>query len=90
MVLLRESGMTKPEIAAAMGVSLSTVNRAPMAYDQALKPKPNGGRPPSQARVVPLPGSPASPRAVGHTRPEALRLRPRTQNLPGLSSLLPC
>ena len=46
MVLLRESGMTKPEIAAAMGVSLSTVNRAPMAYDQALKPKPNGGRPP--------------------------------------------
>ncbi len=31
-----------------MGVSLSTVNRADMAYDQgglkALKPKPNGGR----------------------------------------------
>ena len=31
-----------------MGVSLSTVNRAHMAYDQggikALKPKPNGGR----------------------------------------------
>src|ERR1700739_2142348 len=33
MVLLRESGMTQPEIAAAMGVSLSTVNRAHMAYD---------------------------------------------------------
>ena len=48
MVLLRESGMTQPSIAAVMGVSLSTVNRAHMAYDQggikALKPKPNGGR----------------------------------------------
>jgi hypothetical protein len=32
MVLLRESGMTQPAIAAAMGVSLSTVNRAQMAY----------------------------------------------------------
>ena len=31
MVLLRESGMTQPSIAAAMGVSLSTVNRAHMA-----------------------------------------------------------
>jgi Winged helix-turn helix len=42
MVLLRESRMTQPAIAAAMGVSLSTVNRAHMAYDQggikALKP----------------------------------------------------
>jgi len=48
MVLLRESGMTQPLIAAAMGVSLSTVNRAHMAYDtgglEALKPKPIGGR----------------------------------------------
>jgi transposase len=48
MVLLRESGMTQPLIAAAMGVSLSTVNRAHMAYDQggikALKPRPSGGR----------------------------------------------
>ncbi len=48
MVLLRESGMTQPLIAAAMGVSLSTVNRAHMGYDQggikALKPRPNGGR----------------------------------------------
>ena len=47
MVLLRESGMTQPAIAAAMGVSLSTVNRAHMAYDdggiKALKPKSNGG-----------------------------------------------
>jgi transposase len=34
MVLLRESGMVQPTIAAAMGVSLSTVNRAHMAYDQ--------------------------------------------------------
>jgi predicted ArsR family transcriptional regulator len=34
MVLLRESGMTQPAIAEAMGVSLSTVNRAHMAYDQ--------------------------------------------------------
>ena len=33
MVLLRESGMAQPAIAAAMGVSLSTVNRAHMAYD---------------------------------------------------------
>src|SRR5256712_1254392 len=48
MVLLRESGMAQPAIAAAMGVSLSTVNRAHVAYDhggiKALKPKPNGGR----------------------------------------------
>ena len=47
MVLLRESGMTQPEIAEAMGVSLSTVNRAHMAYDhggrKALEPKPTGG-----------------------------------------------
>jgi len=34
MVLLRESGVTQPAIAEAMGVSLSTVNRAHMAYDQ--------------------------------------------------------
>ena len=43
MVLLRESGMTQPLIAAAMGVSLSTVNRAHMTYDhggiKALKPR---------------------------------------------------
>jgi transposase len=48
MVLLRETGMTQPAIAAVMGVSLSTVNRAHMAYDlggiKALKPKPIGGR----------------------------------------------
>ena len=48
MVLLRESRMTQPEIAEVMGVSLSTVNRAHMAYDdggiKALKPKPIGGR----------------------------------------------
>src|SRR5260370_2049929 len=48
MVLLRESGMTQPANAAAMGVSLSTVNRAHMAFDhggiKALKPKPIGGR----------------------------------------------
>ena len=48
MVLLRESGMTQRSIAEAMGVSLSTVNRAHMAYDQggikALKPRPCGGR----------------------------------------------
>ena len=46
MVLLRDSGMTQPSIAAAMGVSLSTVNRAHMAYDQGgIKAlKPNGGR----------------------------------------------
>jgi len=48
MVLLRESGMTQPAIAVAMGVSLSTVNRAHMAFDhggiKALKPKPIGGR----------------------------------------------
>src|SRR4029079_2879928 len=48
MALFRESGMTQPSISDAMGVSLSTVNRAHMAYDhggiKALKPKPNGGR----------------------------------------------
>jgi len=44
MILLRESAMIQPAIAEAMGVSLSTVNRAHMAYDgggiKALKPKP--------------------------------------------------
>src|SRR5215470_4060817 len=48
MVLLRESGMTQPEIANATGASLSTVNRAHMAYDNggrtAPAPKPCGGR----------------------------------------------
>jgi transposase len=48
MVLLRESAMTQPAIAQAMGVSLSTVNRAHMAYDhgglKALRRKPSGGR----------------------------------------------
>ena len=48
MVLLREIGMTQPAIGEAMGVSLSTVNRAHMAYDgggiKALKPEPIGGR----------------------------------------------
>ena len=46
--LLREGGMTQPAIAEAMGASLSTVNRAHMAYDRgglkALKSKPSGGR----------------------------------------------
>src|SRR5712691_5964417 len=41
-------GYVRSGCAAAMGVSLSTVNRAHMAYDhdgiKALKPKPNGGR----------------------------------------------
>src|SRR4029077_18297813 len=48
MVLLRESGMTQPVIAEAMGVSLSTVNRAHMAFDhgglKGLRRKPSGGR----------------------------------------------
>jgi transposase len=48
MVLLREQGLAQPAIAAAMGVSLSTVNRAHMAHDRrgikALKAKPCGGR----------------------------------------------
>jgi transposase len=48
MVLLRESGMTQPAIAGAIGVSLSTVNRAHMGFDRgglkALKSKPSGGR----------------------------------------------
>jgi transposase len=48
MVLMREHGMTQPEIVKVTGKSLSTVNRAHMAYDsggiKALKPKPCGGR----------------------------------------------
>jgi transposase len=40
--------MMQPAIAAAMGVSLSTMNRAHMAYGhggiKALRPKRNGGR----------------------------------------------
>ena len=35
MVFLRETGMTQPEIAEAIGVSLSTVNRAHMAFETA-------------------------------------------------------
>lgn len=56
MVLLRESGMPQPAIAEAMGVSLSTVNRAHMAYDhgglKALKSKPSGGRQRENMTVV--------------------------------------
>jgi transposase len=48
MVLLREDGKTQPKISELTGVSLSTVNRAHMAYDNggvnALRPKPTGGR----------------------------------------------
>jgi transposase len=48
IVLLREDGKTQPKIAELTGVSLSTVNRAHMAYDNggvnALRPKPTGGR----------------------------------------------
>ena len=48
MILLREDGKTQPKIAELTGVSLSTVNRAHMAYDNggvnALRPKPTGGR----------------------------------------------
>src|ERR1700687_940799 len=46
--VMRENEMTQPEISEAMGASLSTVNRAHMAYDhggrRALEPKPSGGR----------------------------------------------
>ena len=34
MVLMRENGMTQPEIVEGTGVSLSTVNRAHMLYDE--------------------------------------------------------
>src|SRR5215469_522222 len=48
MVVMREEGMTQPEIAKLTGKSLSTVNRAHMAYAQggrmALKHKNTGGR----------------------------------------------
>src|SRR5215510_9568752 len=48
MILLREDGKTQPDIAELTGTSLSTVNRAHMAYDNggvsALRPKPTGGR----------------------------------------------
>src|SRR5205814_4983034 len=47
MVLLREDAKTQPQIGELTGVSLSTVNRAHMAYDKgvnALKPRPSGGR----------------------------------------------
>ena len=48
IILLREDGKTQAEIAELMGVSVSTVNRAHMAYDHggrsALRPKPKGGR----------------------------------------------
>jgi Winged helix-turn helix len=55
MVLLRESGMTQPAIAAAIRVSLNTVNRAHMDFDRrgikALKPKPSGGRLGTHSRI---------------------------------------
>jgi transposase len=48
MVLLHKDGKSQPQIAELTGVSLSTVNRAHMAYDNggvsALRPKPSGGR----------------------------------------------
>jgi len=48
MIILRDGGMTQPEIADVTGTSLSTVNRAHMAYDheglKGLKVKPCGGR----------------------------------------------
>src|SRR3954469_19684565 len=48
MVLLREDGKTQPQIAELTSASLSTINRAHMAYENggvnALKPKPCGGR----------------------------------------------
>ena len=43
MVLLREDGKTQPQIGELTGVSLSTVNRAHMAYDndwRKLMPRP--------------------------------------------------
>jgi hypothetical protein len=48
MILLREDGKMRPEIAELTGVSSSTVKRAHMAYDNggvnALQPKLTGGR----------------------------------------------
>jgi transposase len=48
MVLLREDGKTQPKIAELVGMSLSTVNRAHMAYDnggvKALRRKTGGRR----------------------------------------------
>ncbi len=48
MVVLRHNGLTQPEIAEVTGKSLSTVNRAHMAYARggikALQVNPSGGR----------------------------------------------
>jgi transposase len=48
MIILRDEGMSQPEIADVTGTSLSTVNRAHMAYAheglKGLKAKPRGGR----------------------------------------------
>src|ERR1700720_4660604 len=92
MVLLRESGMTQPLIAAAMGVSLSTVNRAHMAYDhggiEALKPETKRR---TQAREYELGGGKGlagtfcqgrrSRRNVGHSRSQGgLRKGHRARN----------
>jgi hypothetical protein len=68
MVLLRESGMTQPAIAATMGVSLSTVNRAHEAYDRGgiktLKPKPIGGRQRQNMTLSEDPSTPCTPRSA--------------------------
>ena len=44
MVLLRDSGMMQPLTAAAIGVSLSTVNRAAYDHGGVKALKPSGGR----------------------------------------------
>jgi hypothetical protein len=52
MILLRESGMAQPAIADAMGVSLSTVNRAHMAHDRGDSSMCFTGAPVTRSRTV--------------------------------------
>ena len=100
MVLLRESGMTQPAIAQAMGVSLSTVNRAHMSYDggglKGLQSKRCGGRQrenmtlaEEKALLAGFAQGRRSGRDVGHPRYQGgLREghRPRNQQQHGLQS----
>jgi hypothetical protein len=65
MVLLRECGMAQPAIAAAMGVSLSTVNRAHMAYDHGTHDAEPEQRRSRRTRSKPMPAA-----AAGHSGEE--------------------
>jgi hypothetical protein len=79
MILLRESGMAQPAIAEAMGVSLSTVNRAHMATAMAASKLSSRSR---AAGAIPFPRqleSEASGIMTPSTRVNCIRKSERPQ-----------